>query len=78
MAFFKGNIVDGPAKRLLWLLLAVILGIAGAVLFVVTENMNRTVVIADMWTVVNAAILVLCIACVTLGLKGGWQGAERY
>ncbi|MCL2766834.1 MAG: hypothetical protein FWD21_04045, partial [Peptococcaceae bacterium] len=45
--------------NMLWLALAVIAGIAGVIIFFITENMSQKVTFVDWWTIVNAIILVL-------------------
>jgi uncharacterized repeat protein (TIGR02543 family) len=56
-------------RRLFWYLLSVILGIAGIIVFMLTEDMNRKMTLVDWWTIVNAIILIVEIIAVTFILK---------
>jgi len=60
---------DKRALRPIWILFAVILGIAGIVVFLLTEDTNNRMIILDVWTIVNAAIFIAGIICVVLGFK---------
>jgi uncharacterized membrane protein len=48
---------ERKARRLAWLVLSLGMGIAGVILFLLTENMAHLMVLVDKWTVVSAAIL---------------------
>lgn len=50
---------------MLWLVLAIVAGIAGVVVFLLTENMRNPMTFVDWWTLVNAIILIL-------GCVGAW------
>ena len=63
--------------RPLWLLLVIILAIVGAVLFFLTEDMSLTMKWVDIWTVVNALILLLEILGITLVFKRERERAGR-
>ena len=43
--------------------LAVIFGIMGVIVFLLTEDMRNTMVLIDFWTIVNAIILILAVTC---------------
>jgi len=72
-AFFwnkKGNKNrDTRQTRILWLLITVITGIAGVIVFFITENMSLPMRLVDWWTIVNAVILVLGVAGAMLAFK---------
>ena len=56
--------------RYLWLFVVMVLGTAGVMLFFMTEDMNSPMGLADMWTIVNGAILLAEVLCVMLLLGG--------
>ncbi|MCL2477162.1 InlB B-repeat-containing protein [Candidatus Bathycorpusculum sp.] len=56
-------------RRDLWLLASIILGIAGIVVFVLTENWSLPMAWADRWTVVNAIIFVAQIIAILFVFK---------
>jgi hypothetical protein len=57
-------------KRLtLWLLVSIVLGIAGVIVFLLTEDMSRTMALVDKWTIVNAVILAVEIIAIALHAK---------
>ena len=64
LALVKKNI------RPLWILLAVILAVAGVVVFFLTEDMSLPMQWIDIWTIVNAVILLAEIIAVRLVFKG--------
>jgi heme/copper-type cytochrome/quinol oxidase subunit 2 len=49
-------------RRMLWFVIAVCLGIAGVVVFFLTQDLSSQMVMVDNWTILNAIILVLEIA----------------
>ncbi|MCL2150333.1 MAG: hypothetical protein FWH51_05380 [Dehalococcoidia bacterium] len=61
--------------RPLWLLMAAILGIAGVVVFIVTQDVSLNMAWVDVWTIVNALILVLGLISLILAFKR--EGDER-
>jgi len=71
-AFISGGKGEGLVVRPLFILLAVILAVAGAVVFFLTEDLSLPIGIVDNWTVVNTAILALGLLCVLLSF-----GRER-
>jgi len=53
--------------RLVWLVAALILAIAGVIFFLITEDMRLpTMVAVDIWTIVNAIIFVLGVLSILL------------
>jgi len=66
-AFFGGK--EGRKASPLWVLLAVILGIVGFVVFFLTEDMSLAAGFVDMWTIVNVGILAAGFICVMLCFK---------
>ncbi|MCL2679466.1 MAG: InlB B-repeat-containing protein [Dehalococcoidia bacterium] len=73
-AFFRKRKDSGGTRKavnLLWLLVAVIAGIVGVVVFFLTENMNNPMRLVDWWTIVNAVIFVIGLAAIwlTFGCK---------
>jgi undecaprenyl pyrophosphate phosphatase UppP len=70
----KGSYVEEcteeQKKRLtLWLLVSVALGIAGVIVFLLTEDLSRTMALVDRWTIVNAVILAVEIIAIALHKK---------
>ena len=60
---------DTKETRMLWLLITVIAGIVGVIVFFVTENMSLPMRLVDWWTIVNAVILVLGVVGAMLAFK---------
>jgi H+/gluconate symporter-like permease len=56
-------------RRLFWFLLSVILGIAGIVVFLLTEDMTRPMAMVDRWTIVNVIIFVVELIAIALTFK---------
>ena len=64
-----GDAGDGGTA---WLAALMAMGIAGAFLFALTQDMAATLVVIDIWTAVHAAILaveLLALGAVSRGLK---------
>jgi uncharacterized repeat protein (TIGR02543 family) len=55
--------------RHLWLITAVIMGIAGVLVFLLTEDMSNTMTIVDKWTSVNVAIFTVEILAIAFLFK---------
>ncbi|MCL2642273.1 MAG: InlB B-repeat-containing protein, partial [Candidatus Bathyarchaeota archaeon] len=55
--------------RIIWLITALVMGIVGIVVFLLTENMNYTMTLVDKWTIVNAVIFVVEIIAIALIFK---------
>jgi H+/gluconate symporter-like permease len=55
--------------RLFWLLLSVIMGVVGIVVFFLTEDMSRSMAMVDKWTIVNAIILAVEIIAIVFTFK---------
>ena len=53
--------LQNKAVNLIWLLVAVIAGVIGIVVFLFTEDMNNPMTLIDWWTVVNALIFIIGI-----------------
>ena len=45
--------------RVLWIVLSILLGIIGIIVFFITEDMTKLMVLVDRWTIVNAVIFIL-------------------
>ncbi|MCL2643471.1 MAG: InlB B-repeat-containing protein, partial [Candidatus Bathyarchaeota archaeon] len=56
-------------RRTLWVLLSVIMGIAGIVVFILTEDMTRPMALVDKWTIVNVIIFIVEIIAIALIFK---------
>jgi TM2 domain-containing membrane protein YozV len=63
-------------SRLAKPLIAIVLGILGAALFILTQDMTAKMVLADIWTIVHAVIVVAGIAARLIKRKG--DRAVRY
>ena len=59
----------GKKSRMVWLIVAIAMGVAGVIVFVLTENLSRIMVLFDYWTIVNCVILVIGIIATVLALK---------
>ncbi|MDR1291822.1 MAG: InlB B-repeat-containing protein [Clostridiales Family XIII bacterium] len=64
-------------RRNAWLATAVIMGIAGIILFLMTEDMSKIMVLMDGWTIVNAAILAVEIIGMALAFKTGKESEDE-
>jgi RsiW-degrading membrane proteinase PrsW (M82 family) len=62
---------DGNEKRRRpgWLVASFILGIAGVLVFIFTQDMNNLMVLIDTWTIVNVAILIIEIIAARVTFK---------
>jgi hypothetical protein len=63
---------DGDKKRQkpVWVTMAIILSIAGAAVFILTQDMSSLMVLTDTWTILNAAILIVETAAIRLASVG--------
>jgi uncharacterized repeat protein (TIGR02543 family) len=68
-ALIRVFIQKNKITRWIWLALAVIAGIAGVVVFLITENMSLPMQMVDWWTIVNAIILVIGVIGVLFASK---------
>jgi len=67
-----GNREEGKRQkqcRFLWFLLSVIMGVVGIIVFILTEDMTRPMVLVDKWTIVNVLIFIVEIIAITLTFK---------
>jgi hypothetical protein len=55
--------------RNLWLITTLALGIVGIIVFLLTEDMSRKMVLVDLWTIVNAIIFIAEIIAIALIFK---------
>jgi uncharacterized repeat protein (TIGR02543 family) len=55
--------------RLIWLITAVALGIAGILIFLLTEDMSRPMGAVDTWTIVNTIIFIVELIAITFIFK---------
>ena len=55
--------------RMFWLAVTIATGIAGVVLFLLTENTERLMVFLDVWTIAHAAIFLLEVIAMSLAIK---------
>jgi len=60
---------DSRQNRVLWLIITVIAGIAGVIVFIFTENIRLPMRLVDWWTIVNAIILLLGAVGAMLAFK---------
>ena len=60
---------DVKKRRPAWLALAGIMGIAGVILFLLTEDMTRLMVLVDNWTAFNVIIFALLVAASRFAFK---------
>jgi uncharacterized repeat protein (TIGR02543 family) len=56
-------------RRLFWYLLSVIMGVVGVIVFLLTEDMSRTMALVDWWTIVNAVIFIVEVIAIVLIFK---------
>ncbi len=63
------QVKDKKRRRLVWFVVGIFMGIAGVVLFFLTEDMSKLMVLADKWTMVNMAILVAEVVCSVFAFK---------
>jgi uncharacterized repeat protein (TIGR02543 family) len=64
-------------RRKAWLVTAIVMGVAGIVLFLLTEDTSRTMVLLDGWTIVNAVILVVEAIGMTLAVRRGKESDDE-
>jgi len=63
------EIRKGAEKRLLWLVASNILALVGLCLFIITQDVTRTMVLIDEWTVFSAALFLLQVLCFAIAAK---------
>jgi uncharacterized repeat protein (TIGR02543 family) len=63
--------------RLIWLITALLMSIAGLILFILTEDMTRLMVLTDKWTIGHAIILIIEIICILFSFKRSKQQADE-
>jgi len=66
----RENPEDGQStikKRPAWLILTVVMGITGIVVFILTQNITGAMVLADNWTILMLIIMAVEIASVVMG-----------
>ena len=56
---------------LIWVILAVLAGIAGVVVFILTQDMSLPMAWVDIWTIVNLVLFVIVIIGMVLGIRRG-------
>jgi hypothetical protein len=56
-------------QRLVWLVLAAVMGIMGVFLFLLTQDMSKTMVFMDFWTVVHGLLIIAEAISIRLALK---------
>jgi Mg2+/citrate symporter len=65
----KQNEKKQKKHRNIWLITALVLGIVGIIVFILTEDMSRKMAIADIWTIVNAIIFIVEITAILFIIK---------
>jgi predicted membrane channel-forming protein YqfA (hemolysin III family) len=55
--------------RLEWILLSILAGIAGIIVFILTEDMRLPMVLVDEWTIVNAIIFIAGVISYIFAIK---------
>jgi TM2 domain-containing membrane protein YozV len=55
--------------RLVWLVTAIAMGIAGVFVFILTQDMTAQIVLVNVWSIVNAVILAVEILAVMFVFK---------
>ena len=65
----KENQKQKSQHRNLWLAVALALGIAGIIVFLLTEDMSRTMTLVDGWTIVNVIIFAVQIIAIAFVFK---------
>ncbi|MCL2140613.1 MAG: InlB B-repeat-containing protein, partial [Dehalococcoidia bacterium] len=63
--------------KMLWLIVSIVLGIAGLIVFFLTEKTGNPMVFMDWWTIVNAVILVLGVIGVKFAFKRKEETSRR-
>ena len=48
-------------SRPLWLAILTVMGIVGVIVFILTEDMTRLMVLVDNWTILNAIIFIVAL-----------------
>ncbi|MCL2477764.1 InlB B-repeat-containing protein, partial [Candidatus Bathycorpusculum sp.] len=64
-------------RRNIWLFTAIALGIAGLIVFILTEDMTRPMALVDKWTIVNAIIFIVEIIAIALIFKRKKNNEEK-
>jgi uncharacterized membrane protein len=64
-------------NRMMWLIATIVMGVLGIVIFLLTEDMSKLMVLVDKWTIVNAIILVLGIVSCIFALKRDLSSKPR-
>jgi uncharacterized repeat protein (TIGR02543 family) len=65
----KENQKQKSQHRNLWLAVALAMGIAGIIVFLLTEDMSRTMTLVDGWTIVNVIIFAVQIIAIAFVFK---------
>jgi len=72
--------VEKKTTNLIWIVLAIIFGIAGIIFFLLTEDMRLPMVTFDIWTIVNAIFFAMVILSLLLAFgkekNKEYKGAE--
>jgi uncharacterized repeat protein (TIGR02543 family) len=63
------NEVQQKQRRKLWLIASFALGVAGIIVFFLTENMNNPMTMVDKWTIINAIIFVIELVAIAFIFK---------
>jgi hypothetical protein len=64
---------EDKQRRLACLIVAIVMGISGVLLFLLTENIGiQTTTLSDKWTIAHAAIFTVEIVCMTLAFGLKW------
>jgi len=56
-------------RRLAFIIATIVLGVAGVILFLLTEDISKFMVLVDFWTIVNGVILILEIVGFILAFR---------
>ena len=68
---------DQKKNRMGWIATTIIMGIGGAALFLITEDISKLMVVVDRWTIVNAVILAIEILASILIFKRGKNSPDN-
>jgi uncharacterized repeat protein (TIGR02543 family) len=73
----KGEEEQTKRYRSIWLITALLMGIAGLIFFILTEDMTQLMVLTDKWTIGNALILIVEIICSFFSFKRSKEPADE-
>ena len=70
-------IITKKKLHIVWVVLTGIFAVGGVVLFILTEDMTKPMVVVDFWTIFQAIIAVLCVAAAVMCFLGKKKESDK-